>query len=154
MELNWSMGGKKVFGSEPIDGVLAKLFQTSGRKEQYKGRYKKLENAITSGKTIDLITSSGEKFVALPKTSQNHTNTSGRNTSSSNTHKAQTSIMKVIPGQKGAGKNNNKGRGSGNTRVSVSGTNPQGPSENTHSQKKNEENCPPKRLSLVTKMQW
>ena len=44
--------------------------------------------------------------------------------------------MKVIPGQKGAGKNNNKGRGSGNTRVSVSGTNPQGPSENTHSQTK------------------
>ena len=26
LELNWSMGGKKVFGSEPIDGVLAKLF--------------------------------------------------------------------------------------------------------------------------------
>ena len=134
MELNWSMGGKKVFGSEPIDGVLAKLFRASGRKEQYKGRYKKLENAITSGKTI--ITSSGAKFVALPKTSQNSTNTSGKNTSSSNTQKAQTSIMKVIPGQKGAGKNNNKGRGSGNTRVSVSGTNPQGPSENTHSQMK------------------
>ena len=76
MELNWSMGGKKVFVSEPIGGVLAKLFQTSGRKEQYKGRYKKLENAITSGKTI--ITSSGAKFVALPKTSQNSMNTSGK----------------------------------------------------------------------------
>ena len=44
--------------------------------------------------------------------------------------------MKVIPRQKGAGKNTNKGRGSGNTRIPVSGTNLQGPSENTHSQTK------------------
>ena len=128
------MGGKKVFDSEPIDGILAKLFQASGRKEQYKGRYKKLENAITSGKTI--ITSSGAKFVGMPKTSQNSPNTSGRYANSSNTQKAQTSITKVIPGQKGTGKNNNKSRGTGNTKVSVSGTNLQGPSENTHSQTK------------------
>ena len=26
LELNWSMGGKKVFDGEPIDGILAKLF--------------------------------------------------------------------------------------------------------------------------------
>ena len=72
----------------------------------------------------------------MPKTSQNSPNTSGRYASSSNTQKAQTSITKVIPGQKGTGKNNNKGRGSGNTRVSVSGMNLQGPSENTHLQTK------------------
>ena len=72
----------------------------------------------------------------MPKTSQNSPNTSGRYASSSNTQKAQTSITKVIPGQKGTGKNNNKGRGTGNTKVSVSGMNLQGPSENTCSQTK------------------
>ena len=84
---------------------------------------------------MTIITSSGAKFVALPKTSQNSTNTSGKILALL-IPKRQTSIMKVIPRQKGAGNNNNKGRGSGNTRFSVSGTNLQGPSENTHSQTK------------------
>ena len=128
------MGGKKVFDGKPIDGILAKLFRTSGRKEQYKGKYKKLENAITSGKTI--ITSSGAKLVVVPKTSQNTANTSGRSASSSSTQKAKTTVMKVIPGKKGTGKNNNKVQGSGNAKVFGPGMNQQGPSENTHAQTK------------------
>ena len=123
-----------MFDGKPIYGILAKLFRTSGRKEQYKGKYKKLENAITSGKTI--ITSSGAKLVVIPKTSQNTANTSGRSASSSSTQKAKTTVMKVIPRQKGTGKNNNKVQGSGNAKVFGPGMSQQGPSENTCAQTK------------------
>ena len=105
--------------------------------DTYKGKFKKLENAVATGKTI--TTTSGNKLVTVPKTSANKLTTPvikvmspGQAVPKTPKTSPQTSVMKVITGKNQMKKTYAKGlKGH-----KVSGSNPYGPSENTRSQTK------------------
>ena len=107
------------------------------RGDTYKGKFKKLENAVTTGKTI--TTTTGTKLITIPKTTANKVNTpivkvpsTGQMVARTNKTSPQTSVMKVVQG-----KNQSKrtiARGSKGTQAN--GSNQYGPSENTRSQTK------------------
>ena len=122
---------EKDFDEEPVDALVSWLIK---RGDTYKGKFKKLENAIATGKMITTT-----KLVTVPKTSGTKASVpivkvpSSRPTITRVTKTSpQTSVMKVVTG-KGQPKRTvtkaNKG-----PQVSVS--NQYRPSENTRSQTK------------------
>ena len=102
------------------------------RGDTYKGKFKKLENAVATGKTI--TTTTGTKLITVPKTTAGKVNTSivkvpstGQMVARTIKASPQTSVMKVAQG-----KNQSRrpiARGPKGTQVS--GSNQYGPSENT-----------------------
>ena len=122
------MEGEKDFDEEPVETLVSRLIKGG---DTYKGKFKKLENAVATGKTI-----SGTKLVTVPKTSANKLNTliikvTSPEQTVTKTPKTlpQTSVMKVI-----TGKNQTKKTYSKDLKgTKVSGSNPYGPSENTRS---------------------
>ena len=64
------MEGEKDFDEEPVEALVSRLIK---RGDSYKGKFKKLENAVTTGKTI--TTTSGTKLVTVPKTTTNKSTT-------------------------------------------------------------------------------
>ena len=107
------------------------------RGDIYKGKFKKLENAVATRKTI--TTTTGAKLVTISKTSSGKTSmpivkvpNSGPTVTRVTKTSPQTSVVKVI-----AGKNQPKRTPpEGNKGPQVSGSNQYGPSENTRSQTK------------------
>ena len=63
------MEGEKDFDEEPVEALVSQLIK---RGDTYKGKLKKLENAVATGKTI--TTTTGAKLVTVPKTSTIKTN--------------------------------------------------------------------------------
>ena len=134
LKFKWHMEGEKDFDEEPVEALVSRLFK---RGDTYKGRFKKLENAVATGKTI--TTTSGTKLVAVPKTSANKSNTliikvssPGQTVTKTTKMSPQTSVMKVITGKNQTKKTYSKGLKG----TKVSGSNPYGPSENTRNQTK------------------
>ena len=128
------MEGEKDFDEEPIEALVSRLIK---RGDSYKGKFKKLENAVATGKTI--TTTSGTKLVTVPKTTTNKSTTlvikvlsPGEVVSKTPKTSPQTSVMKVITGKNQTKKTYSKGLKG----TKVSGSNPYGPSENTRSQTK------------------
>ena len=66
LKFKWQMEGEKDFDEEPIEALVCRLIK---RGDAYKGKFKKLENAVAMGKTI--TATSGTKLVTVPKTSAN-----------------------------------------------------------------------------------
>ena len=64
VKFKWQMEGEKDFDKEPVDAPVSRLIR---RGDTYKGKFKKLENAVATGKTI--TTTNGNKFITVPKTS-------------------------------------------------------------------------------------
>ena len=128
------MKGEKDFDEEPVDALVSQLIR---RGDTYKGKFRKLENAVATGKTI--TTTSGTKLVTIPKTSAGKASTpivkvpsSGQTVNRTAKTSPQTSIMKVVTGKNQARRTFSKGiKG-----AKVSGSNQYGPSENTRSQTK------------------
>ena len=128
------MEGEKDFDEEPIEALVSRLIK---RGDTYKGKFKKLENAVATGKTI--TTTTGTKLVMVPKTSANKLNTlvikvtsPGQTVTKTSKTSPQTSVMKVITGKNQTKKTHTKGLKG----TKVSGLNPYGPSDNTRSQTK------------------
>ena len=122
------MEGEKDFDEEPVEALVSRLIK---RGDTYKGKFKKLENAVATGKTI--TTTTGTKLVTVPKTSANKSNTPvikvtspGPTVTKTPKTSPQTSVMKVTKKTYSKGLKGTK----------VSGSNPYGPSENTRSQTK------------------
>ena len=134
LKFKWQMEGEKDFDEEPVDALVSRLVR---RGDTYKGKFKKLENAVATGKTI--TTTTGTKLITVPKTTAVKVNTpivkvpsTGQTIARTSKTSPQTSVMKVAHG-----KNQFKrtiARGIKGTQVS--GSNPYGPSENTQSQTK------------------
>ena len=136
LKFKWQMEGEKDFEEEPVDALVSRLIR---RGDTYKGKFKKLENAVATGKTI--TTTSGNKLITVPKTSTikvtsvpvvkapTTTQVSTRAMKASPTT-SQTSVMCVVSGKTQVKKTSKKG----NTKLQVSGTNKYDPSENTRSQ--------------------
>ena len=127
-------GRRKDFDEEPVEALVSRLIR---RGDTYKGRLKKLENAVATGKTI--TTTSGTKLVTVPKTSANKSNTPiikvlspGQTVTKTAKTSPQTSVMKVITGKNQTKKTYPKGMKG----TKVSGSNPYSPLENTRSQTK------------------
>ena len=70
LKFKWQMEGEKDFDEEPVEALVSRLIK---RGDIYKGKFKKLKNAVATGKTI--TTTSGTKLVMVPKTSTNKSNT-------------------------------------------------------------------------------
>ena len=66
LKFKWQMEGEKDFDEEPIEALVSRLIK---RGDTYKGNFKKLENAVATGKTI--TTTAGTKLVTVPKISAN-----------------------------------------------------------------------------------
>ena len=120
------MEGEKDFDEEPVEALVSRLIK---RGDTYKGKFKKLENAVATGKTI--TTTTGTKLITVPKTSANKANTPvikvmspGQTVTKTPKTSPQTSVMKVINQTKKTYSKGLKG-----TKVSCS--NSYGPSENT-----------------------
>ena len=47
LKFKWQMEGKKDFDEEPIEALVSRLIK---RGDTYKGKLKKLENAVATGK--------------------------------------------------------------------------------------------------------
>ena len=62
------MEGEKDFDEEPMEALVSQLLK---RGDTYKGKFKKLENVVATGKTKTTIT--GAKLVTIPKTSSGKT---------------------------------------------------------------------------------
>ena len=134
LKFKWQMEGKKDFDEEPVDTLVSCLIR---RGDTYKGKFKKLENAVATGKTI--TTTSGTKLITVPKTAAGKMSTpvvkvpsTGQMVTRTVKMSPQTSIMKVKPG-----KNQSKRtapRGIKGTQAS--GSNQYRLSENTRSQTK------------------
>ena len=129
------MEGEKDFDEEPMKALVSRLIR---RGDTYKGKFKKLENAVATGKTI--VTTSGTKLVTVPKTSANKSNTPiikvlspGQTIAKTAKTSPQTLVMKVITGKNQTKKTYPKGLKG----TKISGSNPYSPSENTQSQTKN-----------------
>ena len=128
------MEGEKDFDEEPVDALVSQLIR---RGDTYKGKFKKLENAVATGKTI--TTTSATKLVTVPKTSAGKASTpivkvpsSGQTVTRTAKTSPQTSVMKVVTGKNQAKRAFPKGiKG-----AQVSDSNQYGPSENTRSQTK------------------
>ena len=107
------------------------------RRETYKGKFKKLENAVATGKTI--TTTTGTKLITVPKTAAGKVNapmvkvpSTGQTVARTTKTSPQTSVMKIVQGKNQSRRPIARGiKGS-----QVSGTNPYSPSENTQSQTK------------------
>ena len=134
LKFKWQMEGEKDFDKEPIETLVSRLIN---RGDTYKGKFKKLENAVATGKTI--TTTAGTKLVTVPKTSANKSTTPvikmmnpGQAVHKTSKTSPQTSVMKVITGKNQMKKTYSKGL----KEPKVSGSNPYGPSENTQSQTK------------------
>ena len=138
LKFKWQMEGEKDFEEEPVDALVSRLIR---RGDTYKGKFKKLENAVATGKTI--TTTSGNKLVTIPKTSTVKVTSVPvvkAPTTTQVTTRAmkalptptQTSVTRVVPGKTQVKKTSKKG----NTKLQVSGANKYGPSENTRSQTK------------------
>ena len=132
LKFKWQMEGEKDFDEEPVEALVSRLIK---RGDSYKGKFKKLENAVATGKTI--TTTSGTKLVTVPKTTTNKSTTPvikvpnpGQVVSKTPKVSPQTSVMKVITGKNQTKKTYSKGLKG----TKVSGSNPYGPSENTRSQ--------------------
>ena len=138
LKFKWQMEGEKDFDEEePVDTLVSRLIR---RGDTYKGKFKKLENAVATGKTI--TTMSGNKLITVPKTSSvkvtsvpvvkvpttTQVATRAMKASPATT---QTSVTCVIPGHTQVKKTSKKG----NTKPQVS-ANKYGSSENTRSQTK------------------
>ena len=128
------MARERDFDEEPVEALVSCLIK---RGDTYKGKFKKLENAVATGKTIK--TTTGAKLVTVPKTSTGKTimpivkaPNSGPTVTRVTETSPQTSVMKVISG-KGQPK---RILPKGNKGPQVSGSNQYGPSENTRSQTK------------------
>ena len=98
LKFEWQMEGEKDFDEEPVEALVSRLIR---RGDPYKGKFKKLENAVATGKTI--TTTSGTKLVTVPKTSANKSNTPiikvsspGQTITKTAKTSPQTSVMKVI----------------------------------------------------------
>ena len=123
------MEGEKNFDEEPVDALVSRLIR---RGDTYKGKFKKLENAVATGKTI--TTTTGTKLITVPKTTAGKVNTpivkipsTGQMVARTTKTSPQTSVMKVVQG-----KNQSRrpiARGIKGTQVS--GSNQYSPSENT-----------------------
>ena len=131
------MEGKKDFDEEPMEALVSRLIK---RGDTYKGKFKKLENAVATGKII--TNTSGTKLVTVPEPSTNKSNTPiikvtnpGQTVTKTS---PQTSVMKVITGKNQTKKTYLKGLKG----TKVSGSNPYGPSENTRSQTKDRRKYP------------
>ena len=70
LKFKWQMEGEKDFDEEPVDSLVSQLIR---RGDTYKGKFKKLENAVATGKTI--TTTSGTKLITVPKTSAGRVST-------------------------------------------------------------------------------
>ena len=134
LKFKWQMEGKKDFDEKPIEALVSRFIK---RGDTYKGKFKKLENAVVTGKTI--TTTSGTKLVMVPKTSVNKLTTSvikvlspGQAVTKIPKTSPQNSVMKVITKKNQTKKTNSKGLKG----TKVSGSNPYGPSENTQGQTK------------------
>ena len=134
LKFKWQMEGEKDFDEEPVEALVSQLIK---RGDTYKGKFKKLENAVATGKTITTIT--GAKLVTIPKTSGVKTSvpivkvpSSGPTVTRVTKTSPQTSVMKVITGKGQPKRTLTKG----NKGPQVSGSNQYGPSENTRSQTK------------------
>ena len=128
------MEGEKDFDEEPVEALASQLIK---RGDTYKGKFKKLENAVATGKTI--TTTTDAKLVTIPKTSSGKTSmpivkipNSVPTVTRVNKTSPQTSVMKVISGKNQPKRTPPKG----NKGPQVSGSNQYGPSENTRSQTK------------------
>ena len=53
LKFKWQMEGEKDFDEEPVDALVSQLIR---RGDTYKGKFKKLENAVATGKTITTTT--------------------------------------------------------------------------------------------------
>ena len=134
LKFKWQMEGEKDFDEEPVDALVSRLIK---RGDTYKGKFKKLENAVATGKTI--TTTTGTKLITVPKTTAGKGNTpivkvpsTGQTVGRTTKTSPQTSVMKVVQG-----KNQSRrpiARGIKGTQVS--GSNQYSPSENTRSQTK------------------
>ena len=134
LKFKWQMEGEKDFDEEPVDALVSRLIR---RGDTYKGKFKKLENAVAIGKTITITT--GTKLITVPKTTAGKVNTpivkvpsTGQTVARTTKTSPQTSIMKVV-----RGKNQSRRpipRGIKGTQVS--GSNQYSPLENTRSQTK------------------
>ena len=130
LKFKWQMEGEKDFDEEPVEALVSQLIR---RGDTYKDKFKKLENAVATGKTI--TTTTGTKLITIPKTTANKVNTpivkvpsTGQMVARTNKTSLQNSVMKVVQG-----KNQSK-RGIKGTQVS--GSNQYGQSENTQNQTK------------------
>ena len=101
LKFKWQMEGKKDFDEEPIEALVSRLIK---RGDTYKGKFKKLENDVATGKTT--TTTSGTKLVTVPKTSANKLTTPvikvmspGQVVSKTPKTSPQTSVMKGITGK-------------------------------------------------------
>ena len=132
LKFKWQMEGEKDFDGEPVEALVSRLIK---RGDSYKGKFKKLENAVATGKTI--TTTSGTKLVTVPKTPTGKSTAPvikvpnpGQVVSKTTKVSPHTSVMKVITGKNQTKKNCTKGLKG----TKVSGSNPYSPSENTRSQ--------------------
>ena len=101
LKFKWPMEGEKDSNEEPVDSLVSQLIK---RGDTYKGKFKKLENAVAIGKTI--TTNSGTKLVIIPKTSAGKASTpivkvpsSGQTVNRTAKTSPQASIMKVVTGR-------------------------------------------------------
>ena len=134
LKLKWQMEGEKDFDEEPVDTLVSRLIR---RGDTYKGKLKKLENAVVTGKTI--TTTTGTKLITVPKTTAGKVNTpivkvptTAQTVARITKTSLQTFVMKVV-----RGKNQSRRpipRGIKGTQVS--GSNQYSPLENTRSQTK------------------
>ena len=95
------MEGEKDFDEEPMEALVSRLIK---RGDTYKGKFRKLENAVATGKTI--TTTTGTKLVTVPKTSTTKMNVpvikvpnSGQVSMKTTKPSPQTSVMKVVTGK-------------------------------------------------------
>ena len=134
LKFKWQMEGEKDFDEEPVDALVSQLIR---RGDTYKGKFKKLENAVATGKTITMT--SGTKLITVPKTSAGRVSTpvvkvpsSGQLVTRTAKTLPQTSVMNVLTGKNQSKRTAPRGiKGS-----QVSGSNQYGLLENTRSQTK------------------
>ena len=134
LKFKWQMEGEKDFDEEPVDALVSRLLR---RGDTYKGKFKKLENAVATGKTI--TTTTGTKLITVPKTTAGKVNTpivkvpsTAQTVARTIKTSPQTSVMKVAQGKSQFKRTITRGiKG-----TQVSGSNPYGPLENTRSQTK------------------
>ena len=127
-------GRRKDFDEEPVDTLVSQLIR---RGDTYKGKFKKLENAVATGKTI--TTTTGTKLITVPKTTASKVNppivkvtSTGQTVARTVKTSPQTPIMKIVSGRNQSKRTISRGiKG-----PQVSGSNQYGPSENTQSQTK------------------
>ena len=134
LKFKWQMEGEKDFDEEPIEALASQLIK---RGDTYKGKFKKLENAVATGKTI--TTTTGAKLVTIPKTSSGKTSipvvkipNPVPTVTKVNKASPQTSVLKFISGKKQPKRTPPKS----NKGPQVSGSNQYRPSKNTRSQTK------------------